>query len=312
MSRFILGDCVQVMSRLGVAVSVSRATGELEVQRAIGKVEPKSKTVANTASGNMVANDDDNDTDRSGVITMRPPVLRADSYSATLVDAMSSERTLAVQAVLASTPKVAMALLTWKFCREVFDGEWCSNIQDPLRINLHQQTFGLQSHAPSGREGTAWLAIQAQQAELQATLPTNWKQDFTWLLNWSDEAVQKLLAFCVASGVDGVQKRANGKTDNSPLETLETALDIDLYDWWQPTAANYFSNISKDQISEAVHQAGFSGRSRDLLKLKKGDAATLAEETLASTRWVPDWMTRPLAEKAEDTTDTATLTDHAA
>ena len=294
---------------LGVAVSVNRATGELDIQRAIGKVETKPQMAANTSSANTAANDNE----RSEVITMRPPVLRADSYAATLVEAMSSERTLAVQAVLASTPKVAMALLTWKFCREMFEGEWCMRVQDPLRINLHQQTLVLQSHAPSGREGAAWLAIQAQQAELQAMLPANWKQDFTWLLEWSDEDVQKLLAFCVATAVDGVQKRVNSKTDSSSLETLETALDIDLYDWWQPTAENYFSKISKDQISDAVHDAGFSGRSRDLLKLKKGDAAALAEETLADTRWVPDWMTRPQATKAEDSTNaTETLTDHAA
>ncbi|MGY6031856.1 hypothetical protein [Phytobacter sp. AG2a] len=51
------------------------------------------------------------------------------------------------------------------------------------------------------------------------------------------------------------------------------------------------------------------------MKLKKADAAELAEDTLADTRWVPDWMTRPQAAKAEDrtdTTDTATHTSHAA
>lgn len=293
----------------GVVVSINRCTGELEIQRAIGKVENKQETVANTASGNTAGSD----RERGEVITMRPPVLRADSYAATLVEAMSSERTLAVQAVLASTPKVAMALLTWKFCREVFDGEWCMNVQDPLRINLHEQTLVLRGNAPSGIEGKASQALSTLQHELQATLPENWKQDFTWLLDWSDEDVQRLLAFCVATAVDGKQKRANSRTDSSPLETLETALDIDLYDWWQPTAENYFRNITKDQISEAVHDAGFSGRARDLMKLKKIDAAALAEETLANTRWVPDWMTRPQAEKAEDSTDTTdTLTDHAA
>lgn len=296
---------------LGVAVSVNRATGELEVQRALGKVENRPETAANTVSGSTATND----SERSDVITMRPPVLRADSYAATLVEAMSSERTLAVQAVLASTPDVAMALLTWKFCREVFDGEWCMNVQDPLRINLHEQTLVMRSDAPSGIEGKASQALLALQHELQATLPANWKQDFTWLLDWSDDDVRKLLAFCVATAVDGKQKRANSRTDSSPLETLETALDIDLYDWWQPTAENYFRNITKDQISEAVHDAGFSGRARDLMKLKKADAAELAEDTLADTRWVPDWMTRPQAAKAEDrtdTTDTATHTSHAA
>ena len=91
------------------------------------------------------------------------------------------------------------------------------------------------------------------------------------------------------------------------LNREETALDIDLYEWWQPTAENYFSKISKDQIADAVQEAGFAERSRDVLKLKKGDAATLAQDILTDTRWVPDWMTRP-----QPLTATPSATDHAA
>ncbi|BBE80748.1 MULTISPECIES: ParB/RepB/Spo0J family partition protein [Phytobacter] len=292
---------------LGIVVSMSRDGSDFYIQRAIGKVEDLPKTRSQDADV----------TNENGVITLRQPDIKADAFSANLVETLSAERSLVTQAVLATSPKVAMALLTWTFCREVFEGDWCTGVQAPLCINLHQQTWTLQSNAPSGREGAAWLAIQGQQAALQAMLPANWKQDFTWLLEWSEQAVQALLAFCVASAVNGVQKRANGKTDRSPLDVLETALDIDLYDWWQPTAENYFSKISKDQIADAVQEAGFAERSRDVLKLKKGDAATLAQDILTDTRWVPDWMTRPQPltaadDASTDTTATPSATDHAA
>jgi ParB family chromosome partitioning protein len=243
---------------LGIVVSMSRDGSDFYIQRAIGKVEDLPKTRSQDADV----------TNENGVITLRQPDIKADAFSANLVETLSAERSLVTQAVLATSPKVSMALLTWTFCREVFEGDWCTGVQAPLCINLHQQTWTLQSNAPSGREA-AWLAIQGQQAALQAMLPANWKQDFTWLLEWSEQAVQALLAFCVASAVNGVQKRANGKTDRSPLDVLETALDIDLYEWWQPTAENYFSKISKDQIADAVQESGFAERSRDVLKLKK-------------------------------------------
>ncbi|VYU21337.1 hypothetical protein [Metakosakonia massiliensis] len=290
---------------LGIVVSMSRDGSEFFIQRAVDKVEDKPQARPQ----------DDKGGSDNGVATIRQPGIRVDDFPATLVSALSAERSLAVQAALAASPKVALALLTWTFCREIFEGEWCGRAQEPLRIHLHRQTGILKAEAPSGHIGTAWREMDARHNALQATLPVKWKKDFTWLLEWPDEQVQALLAFCVASAVDGKQKRTNGRTDSSPLEIPEAALDIDLYDWWQPTAENYFSKITKDQISEAVHDAGFSGRARDLMKLKKADAAELAEATLADTRWVPDWMTRPQATKAEDrtdTTDTATDTAHAA
>jgi hypothetical protein len=128
---------------LGIVVSMSRDGSDFYIQRAIGKVEDLPKTRSQDADV----------TNENGVITLRQPDIKADAFSANLVETLSAERSLVTQAVLATSPKVSMALLTWTFCREVFEGDWCTGVQAPLCINLHQQTWTLQSNAPSGREG---------------------------------------------------------------------------------------------------------------------------------------------------------------
>jgi ParB family chromosome partitioning protein len=79
---------------------------------------------------------------------------------------------------------------------------------------------------------------------------------------------------------------------------VETAFDFELRDWWQPTKANFFDHLKKPQIVEFLNEAGFTGAASDAEKMKKGDAAELAEERMASNRWVPVWMTAPKPKEA--------------
>ncbi|CAG9436915.1 hypothetical protein [Providencia alcalifaciens] len=51
--------------------------------------------------------------------------------------------------------------------------------------------------------------------------------------------------------------------------------------------ANFFGRISKDQISDCLADAGRSDKALEAVKMKKGDAAELAENTLKETSWLP-------------------------
>lgn len=100
-----------------------------------------------------------------------------------------------------------------------------------------------------------------------------------------------------------MQTRGTGGTTRSPLDALETALAFHLRDWWQPTKADFFSGLRKPQIIAALNEAGLTGAARDAEKMKKGDAAELAEDKMRDTRWVPVWMRAPDAEKAPSDTE---------
>jgi hypothetical protein len=39
------------------------------------------------------------------------------------------------------------------------------------------------------------------------------------------------------------------------VSRLRHAVNLDMADWWEPTAASYFSHVSKDRIIEVVAQA---------------------------------------------------------
>lgn len=249
---------------------------------------------------------------QNAVVTYTSPDISADAYPATLVKAMSAERTLAVQAELAERPDVSVALLTWTLCLSLFERNYARR-QEPLKASVNSNQYLLVSLAPSGETGKALTALRAQREALQATLPENWYQDFTWLLSRPAEQVNALLGFCAAHGIDGLQERLYNRTGASQLDTLEAALDFNLGKWWQPDADSYFGKLKVTQISQAYENAGLTGRAGEIVKLKRRDAAQAAAKDLNELGWMPDWMVRaePSAQEEATATD-SDLTDHAA
>ncbi|MEG2112610.1 MAG: ParB N-terminal domain-containing protein [Hafnia sp.] len=223
----------------------------------------------------------------------RDPV---EAISLPLLTRMSSERTLAVQAALMQQNDKAVALLAWTLCVGVFSS---GAYNKAAKINLDCQHYSLTNNAPSGSEGVAYIALMQEKVRLEALLPSGWARDFTRFFTLDQTDLMALLGFCVSCSLDGVQTRDMGHTSRSPRDTLETALDFHLRDWWQPTKANFFDHLKKPQIIDALNEAGQTGAARDADKMKKGDAAELAESKMGSNRWVPVWMYAPDAQKTE-------------
>ena len=222
----------------------------------------------------------------------RDPV---EAISLPLLTKMSSERTLAVQAALLLQPDKAVAILAWRLCTHVFLG--CTTTRHPFMIGLTVSHCSLTDNAPSGTDGMAYITLMQEKARLEALLPEGWEKDFTTFFTLDNAVLIALMAFCTACSVDGVQTRDMGHTSRSPLDTLETALDFHMRDWWQPTKANFFDHLKKPQIVNVLNEAGQTGAARDADKMKKGDVAELAEIKMANNRWVPVWMCSPDAQK---------------
>lgn len=224
----------------------------------------------------------------------RDPV---EAISLPLLTRMSSERTLAVQAALMQQNDKAVALLAWTLCVSVFSS---GAYNKAAKINLDCQHYSLTNNAPSGSEGMAYIALMQEKVRLEALLPSGWARDFTRFFTLNQTDLMALLGFCVSCSLDGVQTRDMGNTSRSPLDTLETALDFHLRNWWQPTKANFFDHLKKPQIIDVLNEAGQTGAARDADKMKKGDAAELAESKMGSNRWVPVWMCSPDAQTESD------------
>ncbi|HDS5840365.1 TPA: ParB/RepB/Spo0J family partition protein [Escherichia coli] len=275
--------------RAGSGVVVSWCYGNVCVQRGV-----------------QLRSEDDvaDDADRTEQVQEKASV---EEISLPLLTKMSSERTLAVQAALMQQPDKSLALLAWTLCLNVFGSGAYSS---PARIYLECGHYSLTSAAPSGKEGTAFMALMAEHFRLAALLPDEWERDMTTFLSLSQEVLLSLLSFCTACSIHGVQTRECGHTSRSPLDSLETAIGFHMRDWWQPTKANFFGHLKKPQIIAALNEAGLSGAARDAEKMKKGDAAEHAEFHMKDNRWVPGWMCSPrpqtdATERADNLADAA-------
>ncbi|ECJ2353676.1 ParB/RepB/Spo0J family partition protein [Salmonella enterica subsp. salamae] len=218
-----------------------------------------------------------------------------DEISVPLLTRMCAERTLSVQAALMQQPEKSLALLAWTLCLNVFSS---GAYNRPAQISLNCKHYSLTKDAPSGESGVAFVTLSQEGKRLETLLPEGWTQDFTTFFTLSAKDLTALLSFCTACSLDGMQMRGAGGTTRSPLDKLETALAFHLRDWWQPTKADFFTGLKKPQIIAALNEAGLTGAARDAEKMKKGDAAELAEDKMRDNRWVPVWMRAPDAEKS--------------
>ncbi|WP_324022040.1 hypothetical protein GC090_22525 (plasmid) [Pantoea sp. JZ29] len=280
----------------GVVVGFN-GIGELSVQRGVIRLSDI-ETVETEESSGTEPQENDAQTSGASRFEYQSPPDEAGGISLPLLTKMSSERTLAVQAALMQQQKKAIALLTWQLCRSVFSGGYTPS--RPFRISLTESHSTLTGNAPSGENGAAFLALTEERQRLKALLPQEWARDFTTFFTLNGETLMALMTFCVACSVDGVQTRECGHTLRSQLIELEAALGFNLRDWWQPTKAGFFADLKHTQIIDALNEAGLTGAARDAQKMKKGDAAELAENRMRDTRWVPAWMKGPEPEKATD------------
>ncbi|EBW3287775.1 ParB/RepB/Spo0J family partition protein [Salmonella enterica subsp. enterica serovar Newport] len=222
-----------------------------------------------------------------------------DEISVPLLTRMCAERTLSVQAALMQQPEKSLALLAWTLCLNVFSS---GAYNRPAQISLNCKHYSLTKDAPSGESGIAFVTLSQEGKRLETLLPEGWTQDFTTFFTLSAKDLTALLSFCTACSLDGMQMRGAGGTTRSPLDKLEIALAFHLRDWWQPTKADFFTGLKKPQIIAALNEAGLTGAARDAEKMRKGDAAELAEDKMRDNRWVPVWMRAPDAEN--DVSDT--------
>lgn len=204
-------------------------------------------------------------------------------YSEKLSAQLTAHRTAALQARIADRPDVAMVVLVHTLCRTVFgmyrwDFPSCSEIS--------MQIPNLKNAAGDMGSSRAWKELQDKTAYWSERLPLkNSDQLFAALLDMEMNELQMLMAFCVAQSVTTIERRPEQL--ETKVSVLAQAVELDMSDYWQPTADSYFGHVSKPQIIEAISTVLPPEQTADLMKRKKGELATLAEEKMRDSRWTP-------------------------
>jgi ParB family chromosome partitioning protein len=238
-----------------------------------------------------------------------PEIPQAKPLSAVLAKSLSSERTLAVQAALAEQPQMALVIFVHDCLKSTFDHR--SYSLSTLKVTLHAKTGLMLDNAPTSADSLAMQHLSAMHDAWQKLLPQDWHKSWDWLLTWDTQTLINVMGYCLARTLDGASERLSDKDGKAgkDLEPVEALLNFTLRDWWLPTKANFFGRISKEQIADSLLDAGLSGAATDALKMKKGDAAELAEDKVVLTSWVPDCLLPVSAPSALPESDAVTVTD---
>jgi ParB family chromosome partitioning protein len=105
------------------------------------------------------------------------------------------------------------------------------------------------------------------------------------------------LAYCIAPSINVMQGRAMSENTSSarPVtasHALAGLIGLDMADWRQATAENFFGSVSKGKLVEAVRETKGNEAAARLEKMKKADAVAAASAAIEGTRWLPTLLRR--------------------
>ncbi|GER09487.1 ParB/RepB/Spo0J family partition protein [Variovorax boronicumulans] len=193
---------------------------------------------------------------------------------------LSAHRTAALQAEVARHPQVALVAMVHRLALRVIVDCYGSG-GSPVDISATPQD-GLGLHAPDMAQSRAAIGMGKVRQAWADRLPNNPDALFAELLAFPQQELLSLLAVCVASTVSALASHE----EEVPAAALAQAVNLDMHDWWTPTAAGYFEHVSKSKALEAV-QAFAPDHVNRLTKLRKAELASEAERLAAGTGWLP-------------------------
>lgn len=279
--RKLLVYPVGVVPMAGAVVSLD-SEGAVVVHRGLLR-EDEAKALRAQQRGADAPEDADDASSPQGRNEKEPPAL---TISEKLSRRLSAHRTAALQAEVARHPHVALAAVVHRLAqRIVLEGYHGS----PLNISADPQDR-LEQHAPDVAEAPAAVGMRKVREAWGQRLPEDPEALFAELLGMPQSELLSLLAVCVGFTVSAITSREGDR----PAALLAQAVGLDMGQWWTPTAAGYFEQVSKAKALEAV-QVFAPGEVHRLAKLKKAQIAAEAERLAVGSGWLPAMLRVPEA-----------------
>jgi ParB family chromosome partitioning protein len=223
---------------------------------------------------------------------------RRAALSKRLVDELAMQRRDVLALHVASDPALALDLMVFTLA-DADTLDWRSRAATTLR-------GGVPNGPIAGFEAKDAPASAAL-AELKTGLDESWRagedaaERFDRFRGLGDEARAAWLGFVVGRTLEASLNMA-GDRHIAFQDHLGRITEIDMAQWWRPTAANYFDRVSKQVILDALGDVGGAELSARFGAVKKADLAASAERVFAGTyitevdvrdralAWVPDVM----------------------
>lgn len=276
-----------VKAYAGVAICLD-SRGQVRIDRGLVRPEDRRRVgqVGQSATGQRDEIDD------SGCEQHGYP-----KHSERLVRQLTANKVGIVAANLANRPQVALAVLVAQLARQVLGSGYFACGDYGLGVRLSHEA--LEQHAPDYRQSKAAAELARLRAHWMDTLPLDENgclsdQVLDWALQQDGDTLMELLAYLVATSVQGVQHHESSSA--TTLDRLAAVAGVDITQWWVPTVGNYLGHINKGQLVAAVTDALDEQTAQPLAKMKKAEAAQRAEQLLVETSWIP-WPLRVVSQQ---------------
>ena len=199
-----------------------------------------------------------------------------------MVQRLSAQRTVALQALLAKNPKLALPLLAHRLNMATI----VQDCEEDKLLQIDVELRPMTSFAEDLPQSRAYLQLQALREEWEVKIPEDMTQILPWLLEQSQATIVKLLTFCTALSFDALESSTNGRRGPE----IARLASLDMADWWTPTVSGYLGKIGKNDILAIVAEAVSTKAATELEKLNKAQRASAAENLLAGSRWLPPYL----------------------
>lgn len=196
---------------------------------------------------------------------------------------LTAHKTAALQVELARNPKVALVAVVHKLAIQIIHNDHFPRFAVPVGVSVSQRG-GLTEYASDLKDSAVLQALEDMRGQWRERLPSEPRELFAALLDLSMADLNDLLAFCVATGVDVVSDK--GTDGQSGADVLAQTLELDMRNWWKPTADAYFREVPKGLTLEAMQTIAPAEVAR-LSTLKKNDLANEAGRLAEGSNWLP-------------------------
>lgn len=233
------------------------------------------------------------------------------TLSATLIDELATQRRQILVAHIASDPGIALDLTIFLMAQNVVFEQ--AHIPNHSTLKSSAAGFPIFGFRDEGSMASQTIDDQRQKLDTSwAGLPTMTAR-FDAFRALDDEVRGAWVAFSIARTLEPTLNVAEGYRSNGFHDHLGRLLDIQVENWWRPTAENFFGRVKKTVMLDALEEIGgpiLRGRYKDAKKadlagtcasLCNGQGIVEAEIREKATAWLPDAMRFDGIEKAART-----------
>lgn len=200
---------------------------------------------------------------------------------------LTKSRTAALQATVASNPRVALALAVATLAPKLVDDDMRYYDSGPAKLSGSSHVMIRMKDDTDTDIGE--VRVKEIRAHWRAQLQEVKGPLFAAMLEWPEDKLLALLAYCVGATIEEVNE-SGAVSDES--KAIARAVGLDMHNWWTPGRA-FFAPLSKTTLLPIISRFA-PAQAKAVAKGKKDPIVDAALQIAAAHAWLP-----PIFEGAE-------------